>query len=181
MSNIQAQIDALTSSISILDNTILTITGNTLSNYNQLSRIVAQQGNIYNTIYYGTGNLTTGNLYVSSTINSNSGFIPLCRASISFQYTTSLNTFYSNNCYVSRNDIGSYTITFINPPNHTNYTACIWASSSAGTSITQPFIGNASIGTIGYKTGTQALIWISNNNSDVAIEPSNMCECHFYW
>ena len=52
MSNIQAQIDALAGSIQVLDNTVSNITGNTLSNYNQLSRIVAQQGNIYNTIYF---------------------------------------------------------------------------------------------------------------------------------
>jgi hypothetical protein len=69
MSNIQAQIDALAGSIQVLDNTVSNITGNTLSNYNQLSRIVAQQGNIYNTIYYGTGNLTTGNLTVTNNYN----------------------------------------------------------------------------------------------------------------
>ncbi len=73
MSNIQAQIDALAGSIQVLDNTVSNITGNTLSNYNQLSRIVAQQGNIYNTVYFGTGNLTTGNLSVNnnSSINGN--------------------------------------------------------------------------------------------------------------
>jgi hypothetical protein len=73
MSNIQAQIDALAVSIQILDNTLSNVTGNTLSNYNQLSRIVSQQGNIYNTIYYGTGNITTGNLSVSANtlINGN--------------------------------------------------------------------------------------------------------------
>ncbi len=42
------------------------VTGNNFSNYNQLSRIVSQQANIYNTLYYGTGNLTTGNLSVSA-------------------------------------------------------------------------------------------------------------------
>ncbi len=49
------------------------ITGNTMSNYNQLSRIVAQQSNIYNTIYYGLGNLATGNLIINNTyaINGN--------------------------------------------------------------------------------------------------------------
>jgi hypothetical protein len=66
MSNIQAQIDALAVSIQILDNTLSNVTGNTLSNYNQLSRIVSQQSNIYNTIYFGTGNLTTGNLTVNN-------------------------------------------------------------------------------------------------------------------
>ncbi len=58
MSNIQAQIDALAVSIQVLDNTLSNVTGNTLSNYNQLSRIVAQQGNIYNTVYFGLGNIT---------------------------------------------------------------------------------------------------------------------------
>ncbi len=66
MSNIQAQIDALAVSIQVLDNTLSNVTGNTLSNYNQLSRIVAQQGNIYNTIYYGLGNMSTGNFTVNS-------------------------------------------------------------------------------------------------------------------
>jgi hypothetical protein len=60
-------------SINNLQNQFDEITGNTLSNYNQLSRIVSQQGNIYNTIYYGTGNMTTGNLSVSANtlINGN--------------------------------------------------------------------------------------------------------------
>ncbi len=60
-------------SINNLQNQFDEITGNTLSNYNQLSRIIAQQGNIYNTIYYGTGNLSTGNLTVNnnSSINGN--------------------------------------------------------------------------------------------------------------
>ena len=41
-------------SINNLEGNFNAITGNTLSNYNQLSRIVSQQANIYNTIYYGT-------------------------------------------------------------------------------------------------------------------------------
>lgn len=45
------------------------ITGNILTNYNQISRIVAQQGNIYNTVYNGLGNLTTGNLTVNNNYN----------------------------------------------------------------------------------------------------------------
>ena len=47
------------------------ITGNTLTNYNQLSRIVAQQSNIYNTIYYGLGNLATGNLIINNSYEFN--------------------------------------------------------------------------------------------------------------
>ncbi len=54
--------------INNLEGNFNAITGNTLSNYNQLSRIVSQQANIYNTIYYGTGNLTTGNLSVTSNV-----------------------------------------------------------------------------------------------------------------
>ncbi len=68
MSNIQAQIDALAVSIQVLDNTVSNVTGNTLSNYNQLSRIVAQQGNVYNSIYYGTSSITTNSLTVSSNV-----------------------------------------------------------------------------------------------------------------
>ena len=49
------------------------ITGNTMTNYNQLSRIVSQQSNIYNTIYYGLGNMSTGNLIINNSylINGN--------------------------------------------------------------------------------------------------------------
>lgn len=53
-------------SINNLEGQFNNITGNTLSNYNQLSRIVSQQSNIYDTIYYGIGNLTTGFLSVSN-------------------------------------------------------------------------------------------------------------------
>ncbi len=42
------------------------VTGNTFSNYNQLSRIVSQQGNIYNSVYYGSGNIVTGNIVVNN-------------------------------------------------------------------------------------------------------------------
>jgi hypothetical protein len=52
------------------------ITGNTLSNYNQLSRIVSQQSNIYNTVYFGLGNLSTGNLTVNNN-NENNGNVRL--------------------------------------------------------------------------------------------------------
>ncbi len=56
-------------SINNLQNQFDEITGNTLSNYNQLSRIVSQQGNIYNTIYYGTGNIVTGNLIINNDLD----------------------------------------------------------------------------------------------------------------
>ncbi len=51
------------------------VTGNTFSNYNQLSRIVSQQANIYNTVYYGTGNMSTGNLVVSANCNISGNLI----------------------------------------------------------------------------------------------------------
>ncbi len=65
-SNVQTQINDLNAAVQALDSSLTQITGNTMSNYNQLSRIVSQQANIYNTLYYGTGNLTTGNLSVSA-------------------------------------------------------------------------------------------------------------------
>jgi hypothetical protein len=52
--------------INNLEGNFNAITGNTLSNYNQLSRIVSQQANIYNTLYYGAGDISTGNLSVSA-------------------------------------------------------------------------------------------------------------------
>ncbi len=69
MSNIQAQIDALNASVVVLNNTLSNITGNTLSNYNLLNRIVSQQSNINNAVYNGTGNLFTGNMIVNSNAN----------------------------------------------------------------------------------------------------------------
>ncbi len=65
-SNVQTQINDLNAAVQALDSSLTQITGNTMSNYNQLSRIVAQQANIYNTIYYGSGDMSTGNLYVSA-------------------------------------------------------------------------------------------------------------------
>lgn len=58
-------------SINNLQNQFDAITGNTLSNYNQLSRIVAQQANIYNSVYYGSGNIVTGNIVVNNNANIN--------------------------------------------------------------------------------------------------------------
>ncbi len=64
-SNVQTQINDLNAAVQALDSSLTQITGNTMSNYNQLSRIVAQQANIYNTLYYGSGNLTSGNLVIN--------------------------------------------------------------------------------------------------------------------
>lgn len=46
-------------------------TGNTLSNYNQINRIVSQQSNIYNSIYNGTGNIVSGNINFTGNIFKN--------------------------------------------------------------------------------------------------------------
>ncbi len=54
--------------INNLEGNFNAITGNTLSNYNQLSRIVSQQANIYNSVYYGIGNIVTGNLSVNENV-----------------------------------------------------------------------------------------------------------------
>ncbi len=54
--------------INNLEGNFNAITGNTLSNYNQLSRIIAQQGNIYNAVYYGTGDIFTKNANISGNL-----------------------------------------------------------------------------------------------------------------
>lgn len=61
--------------INNLEGNFNAITGNTLSNYNQLSRIVSQQANIYNTLYYGTGNMSTGFLSVGANCNISGNLI----------------------------------------------------------------------------------------------------------
>ena len=49
------------------------ITGTSLISYNQINRISSQQGNVYNSLYYGTGNLNASNLFVNNntTISGN--------------------------------------------------------------------------------------------------------------
>ncbi len=74
-SNVQTQINDLNAAVQALDSSLTQITGNTMSNYNQLSRIVSQQANIYNTVYYGTGNMSTGNLVVSANCNISGNLI----------------------------------------------------------------------------------------------------------
>ncbi len=56
-------------SINNLQNQYDQITGNIFSNYNLLSQIMAQQTSVYNSIYYGTGNIVTGNLAVNRSAN----------------------------------------------------------------------------------------------------------------
>lgn len=152
------------------------------SNYNQLINRVTQQNNIENIVNNGTGNLITGNATISGNVFSSTGYVPLCRASISFRYeSATLTTLYSNNCSVSYNGVGSFTITFTNPPGNTDYTATCWASQTAATSITQAFATNALVPGIAFKTPTQCLVWISNNNSDAGLDPTNACEVNFFW
>ncbi len=55
-------------SINNLQNQFNSFTGNILSNYNQLNRIISQQGNI-NTSLNGSGNILTGNLFVNGNAN----------------------------------------------------------------------------------------------------------------
>ena len=160
--------------------TAVTITPS--SNYNQLIDRITQQDNIQSIVYNGTGNLITGNATISGNLFSSTGFVPVCRASISFRYASAtLTTLYSNNCSVSYNGVGSFTITFTNPPGNTDYTCMCWAGGPAATSITQAFTSNAMVPGIAYKTSTQCLVWISNNNSDAGLDPSNACEVNFFW
>ncbi len=68
MSNIQAQIDALNVSVNTLNTSLTAITGNTLSNYNQLARLVSQQGNIYNALFFGNANINTSNINLTGNL-----------------------------------------------------------------------------------------------------------------
>ncbi len=65
---IQTQIDELNAAVATLNSSLNQITGNTILNYNQLTRISSQQGNILNSISNGNGNLTTGNVTVPNNI-----------------------------------------------------------------------------------------------------------------
>jgi hypothetical protein len=65
-SNVQTQINDLNAAVQALDSSLTQITGNTMSNYNQLSRIVSQQANIYNSVYYGAGDINSRNLSVNT-------------------------------------------------------------------------------------------------------------------
>ncbi len=123
-----------------------------------------------------------GSANISGNVFSSTGYIPLCRASISFRFSGSLSTLYSNNCSVSRNNTGSYTITFTNPPNSTNYTVAGFACvSPIPTTITQVFSSTSLIAIAPLKTNTQCLIWISDNNADTSFDPTNVCELTFFW
>ncbi len=90
-----ADINAINQSLANIQSSFNDITGNTLSNYNQLSRIVSQQGNIYNTIYFGLGNLSTGNLNFTGNLFQNGS------PYIGSQWTT-----LNGNIYYSSGNVG---------------------------------------------------------------------------
>ncbi len=125
-----------------------------------------------------------GNIIVNNGFYNNTGYTPVCNASISFRYTSpNTITLYSNNCSVSRNGVGSYTVTFTVGPGNTNYVVAGFVSyNPIPTSVTQVFTGTpALIFTAPYKTSTQCLIWICDNNSDGGFDPLNVCELSFFW
>ena len=168
--------------INNLSANITAVTTTPSSNYNQLIDRITQQNNIQSIVYNGTGNLITGNATISGNLFSSTGFVPVCRASISFRYLSStLTVFYSNNCTVERNSVGSYTITLTNPPGNTNYIVSCYANGTGATSVTQAFSGGRLLAGVGLKTSTQTLIWTSNNEVDTAIDPSDICEVQFFW
>jgi hypothetical protein len=71
MSNVQTQINDLSASLQSFGITFSNVSANIFTNYNQLSSIVAQQGNVFNTVYYGTGTITTGNISCGDIIYEN--------------------------------------------------------------------------------------------------------------
>ena len=123
-----------------------------------------------------------GDANISGSMYSSTGYIPLCRASISFRYaSTTLTTIYSNNCSVARNGVGSYTITFINGPGSTNYTVSTFSAGAVASTITQVWVNSGQVSVVALKSNTQCLIWISDNSSDAANEPIGMCDVNFFW
>lgn len=61
-------------SINYLEGNFNLITENSLNNYNQITQYIFQQPNIYNTIYYGYGNINTNNLFVNNNANINGNY-----------------------------------------------------------------------------------------------------------
>jgi hypothetical protein len=60
--NIQTQLNQLSANIQTLNTSLANVTGNTLSNYNLMPRMVANQGNIYNKLFSTNGTITTGSI-----------------------------------------------------------------------------------------------------------------------
>lgn len=68
-----ADINAINYSLANIELQINNITGTPLIFYNPINRISSQQGNVYNSLFYGTGNLNASNIIVNSntTISAN--------------------------------------------------------------------------------------------------------------
>ncbi len=68
-----ADINSINNALANIQAQINNITGTPLISYNQINRISSQQGNIYDLIFYGNGNLNTTNLFVNNrtTISGN--------------------------------------------------------------------------------------------------------------
>ncbi len=61
-----SDVNSINSALANIQLQINNITGSPLISYNQINRISSQQGNIYNSLFYGTGNLNAGNLFVNN-------------------------------------------------------------------------------------------------------------------
>lgn len=75
MATFQAQLDNIAAYIQLVDSNISNITGNTISNFNQVTKFIPQQSNIYNIIYYGLGNVTSGNCIINGNANINGNLL----------------------------------------------------------------------------------------------------------
>ncbi len=64
------------------------VTGNALSNYNQINLILSQQSNINSSIYSGVGNISIGNLYAAANANINGNLYVKNDANIGGNITT---------------------------------------------------------------------------------------------
>ncbi len=68
-----ADVNSINSALANIQAQINNITGSPLVSYNQINRISSQQGNVYDFIFDGNGNLNTNNLFVNNrtTISGN--------------------------------------------------------------------------------------------------------------
>ncbi len=90
-------------SINNLQNQYDAITGNIFSNYNQITQFSSQQSTLYNSIYYGIGNINSGNINFTGNISQNNQILS------ESPWTAS-----GNNIYYNSGNIGIGTI---NPQN----------------------------------------------------------------
>ncbi len=134
------------------------VTGNTFSNYNQLSRIVSQQANIYNAVYYGSGNIVTGNLVVNSVANI-SGNLTLPSGNLILTRGNILSTV--GNVQVSNGNVRIATGNLILSNGSANINGNLITSGISfisNTNLTYPFkivTGNADLGSVGTGFGTK--------------------------